>query len=171
MFVFENLDEKTRALMLQELEYDLERGTIFFDIRLKEAAKARYIELLTEALNHGTPETFSEAILEQQLLKETETRDLGERQIRAKISNIAHYNIGEGEFSRYYMRAICLFAIEKGVDEVEVYRAKQVSKPRPAGAERMKAKELLDQLRTTNISVKGSFPGPNSGKSIRLIKS
>ena len=95
MFVFENLDDKTRSLMLQELEYDLGRGTIFFDIRLKEGAKVRYIELLREALEYGTPEIFSEAILGQQLLKETETRDLGEKQIRAKISNIAHYNIGE----------------------------------------------------------------------------
>jgi hypothetical protein len=170
MFVFENLDDKTRSLMLQELEYDLGRGTIFFDIRLKEGAKVRYIELLREALEYGTPEIFSEAILGQQLLKETETRDLGEKQIRAKISNIAHYNIGEGEFNRYYMRAICLLAIQNSLDEVEVYRAKQVSKPRPASAERMKAEELLDHLRTTNISVKGSFPGPNSGRSIRFPK-
>lgn len=170
MFVLENLDEKTRSLMLQELDYDLARGTIFFDIRLKEDAKMAYIELLREALSHGTPEAFSEAILAHQLLKETETRDLGEKQIRAKISNIAHYNIGEGEFNRYYMRAICVLTIESVLDEVEVYRAKQVSKPRPASVERMKAKELLDHLRTTNISVEGSFPGPNSGRSIRLPK-
>ena len=168
MFVFENLDEKTRSLMVKELDYDLKHGSVFFDIRLKEDSKMRYTELLREALSQGTPETFSEAILSHHLLKEMETRDLGEKRIRAKISNIAHYNIGEGEFNRYYMRAICLRAIENGLDEVEVYRAKQVSKPRPAGAHRMKAKELLDHLRTTNISVQGSFPGPNSGRSIRL---
>lgn len=170
MFVFENLNEKTRALMLRELDRDTMLGTLFLDARLQENSREGYFELLHEALSRGTPESFSEAILDQQLLKETETRDLGEKQIQAKISNIAHYNIGEGEFNRYYMRAICLIAIENAWDEVEVYRAKQVSKPRPASAGRMKAKELLDHLRSTNISVQASFPGPNSGRSVRLPK-
>ncbi|MEX2162211.1 MAG: hypothetical protein WD751_09890 [Anaerolineales bacterium] len=40
--------------------------------------------------------------------------------------------------------------------------------PRPANDERKNAKDLLEHLRTTNISVAGSFPGPNSGRSVRL---
>jgi hypothetical protein len=170
MFDFENLNEKTRALMLRELDRDTALGILFFDNRLKEDSQDRYFDLLRKALEYGTPEAFSEAILGELLLKKTEARDLGEKQIRAKISNIAHYNIGEGEFNRYYMRAICLIAIEDGLEDVDVYRAKQVSKPRPASAGRMKAKELLDNLRTTNISVQASFPGPNSGRSVRLPK-
>src|SRR3989304_202527 len=98
MFVFENLNEKTRALMLRELDRDTALGILFFDNRLKEDSQDRYFDLLLKALEYGTPEAFSEAILGELLLKKTEARDLGEKQIRAKISNIAHYNIGEGGF-------------------------------------------------------------------------
>lgn len=156
--------------MLQELDYDLERDFTFFDVRLREESRSGYLDLLREVLQHGTPESFSEAVLSAQMLKETETRDLGDRRVVARISSIAHYNIGEAEFNRYYMRAICLRAHQEGIEEVEVYRAKPVVKPRPAEGERKNAKELLEHLRSTNISVAGSFPGPNSGRSIRFPK-
>ncbi|MEX2162212.1 MAG: hypothetical protein WD751_09895 [Anaerolineales bacterium] len=97
--------------MLQELEYDLEREAIFYDARLKEESRPHYLELLRQTLRQGTAESFTEAILAAHLLKGTETRDLGDKQVEAKISSIAHYNIGEGEFNRYTMRAVCLRAI------------------------------------------------------------
>lgn len=168
MFQLDDLNAQTRSLMLQELEQDLREGTSFYDARLREDGCELYFRLFVEALESGTPESFSEAIRSQGLLNETETRTVNGRSVEAKVSSIAHANIGEGEFNRYFMRAVCLQAIEQGLEEVEVYRAKQVTNPRPAGKERKNPKELLEYLRTTNISVAGSFPGPNSGRSVRL---
>lgn len=127
-----------------------------------------YFALLRNALLKGTAESFSEAIKNNYLLGETETRLVKGVQVSAKISSIAHKNIGEGEFKRYYMRAVCLKAIDQGIEEVEVYRAKPVENPRPEEPARKNAKQLLEYLRTTNISVEGSFPGPNSGRSIKI---
>ena len=173
MFSFENLDASTRVLMLQELDRDLERDAIFLDTRLNSGATDLYLKLLRAALESGTGESFSEAIGHHHLLKDEETRQVGEKEILAKVPRTAHYTLGEGEFNRYYMRAICLRAIELGQREVEVYRAKPVQTPRlesenTAGTFK-NARELLEQLRTTNISVARSFPGANSGKSLRLI--
>lgn len=169
MFEFEDLTPDTRSRMLQELERDLNARTIFYDSRLTEKGWTAYLRVLMTALESGTPESLSEALLTNSLLNPTETRDVGQgRLVQAKVSKIAHRNIGEAEFNRYYMRAICLKAIEQGNDEVEVFRARPSTNPRPDTADRMNPKELLEHLRTTNISVPGSFPGPNSGRSVRI---
>lgn len=155
--------------MLQELERDLSERAIFYDSRLTEKGRTVYLRVLMAALESGTPESFSEAILANSLLNPTETRDVGEgRVVQAKVSKIAHRNIGEAEFNRYYMRAICLKAIDQNADEVEVYRARPSTNPRPDAADSKNARELLEHLRTTDISVPGSFPGPNSGRSVRI---
>jgi hypothetical protein len=169
MFEFEDLTSDIRTRMLQELARDIEQKQIFYDSRLVENGRNLYLQILAQALEHDTPESFSEEILKNSLLNPTEMREISEgRTVQAKVSKIAHRNIGEAEFNRYYMRAICLKAIEQGIEEVEVYRARASANPRPDAADRKNAKDLLEHLRTTNISVPGSFPGPNSGRSVRI---
>jgi hypothetical protein len=170
MFQFEDLSQQTRLLMLQELEHDLNERTIFYDSRLSRKRHTDYLRLLMAALESGTPESFSEAILENHLLNPTETREVHGKPTEAKVSRIAHRNIGEAEFNRYYMRAICLKAIAEGIETVEVYRARPSANPRPDSPDHKNANELLSHLRTTNISIEGSFPGPNSGRSVRIPK-
>jgi len=108
------------------------------------------------------------------LLKGQETRLVGGKVVHASVPITAHFTLGEGEFNSYYMRAVCRRAVWEGQDEVEIYRGKQVTRPRPAAEHAVRSRknprELLDHMRATNISVEGAFPGPNSGKSIRLIK-
>jgi DNA repair protein RadC len=172
MFEFEDLTADTRTRMLQELARDVEQKQIFYDARLVESSRTLYLRLLADALEQGSPESFSEAILKNSLLNPTEMREIGEgRRVQAKVSKIAHRNIGEAEFNRYYMRAICLKAIEQSIEELAVYRARASANPRPDAADRKNAKDLLEHLRTTNISVLGSFPGPNSGRSVRIPSS
>jgi hypothetical protein len=86
----------------------------------------------------------------------------------------AHEMLGEGEFNRFYIRGLCLRAIEDGIPDVEVYRAKPVDSPRPESqaliGQRIKAEALLQDLRArTNVEpALGCPPGPNSGLSVRL---
>jgi hypothetical protein len=42
--------------------------------------------------------------------------------------------LAEGEFNRFYIRALCVRAIEDGLPEVIVYRAKEVQSARPESA-------------------------------------
>ena len=82
----------------------------------------------------------------------------------------------EGEFNRFYIRALCKRVISDNKGRLEIYRAKQVSNPR-IESEMMIGRiidpsKLLDDLRT-NIGVDtvlGLPCGPNSGLSIRIIK-
>jgi hypothetical protein len=86
----------------------------------------------------------------------------------------AHEMLAEGEFNRFYIRALCLRAIEDGVSEVIVYRAKDVEHARSESQQkigsRVAAELLLRDLRT-HVGVDtalGLPPGPNSGLSVHL---
>ena len=83
--------------------------------------------------------------------------------------------LAEGEINRFYARGLCLRAIKDGKPEVQVYRAKEVSKPRTASIALIDTKlavaALLEDLRES-IGVDtalGLPPGPNSGISVKLV--
>lgn len=82
--------------------------------------------------------------------------------------------LAEGEFNRFYIRAICVRAMESGVREVTVYRAKEVLDARTESTRKIgqsvSAEELLRDLRTSQgiDTALGLPPGPNSGLSVYL---
>lgn len=86
----------------------------------------------------------------------------------------AHEMLAEGEFNRFYIRAICLRAIEDGISEVVVYRAKRVQHARSESERKIgqlvSAEPLLRDLREHPgaDTALGLPPGPNSGLSIQL---
>lgn len=110
-------------------------------------------------------------------MKESEQRKKrGGGYTTAKVPVNAPDMLSEGEFNRYYMRGICIQVIEENRDEVEVYRGKKVSNPRPESQAKLgsmlSAKTLLDDLRES-VGVDtalGLPPGPNSGLTIRMVK-
>jgi hypothetical protein len=82
--------------------------------------------------------------------------------------------LAEGEFNRFYVRGLCLRAIDEGIDRLVIYRAKAVEEPRPDSNRRIgrsvNPRTLLDDLRR-NAGVDtalGIPPGPNSGLSVKL---
>ena len=82
--------------------------------------------------------------------------------------------LAEGEFNRFYARGLCTRAIEDGIQEVEVYRGKQVSQPRPESeamiGKRLSARAILEDIRRSPgvEPALGLPPGPNSGLTVRL---
>ncbi len=95
-----------------------------------------------------------------------------EKPVRVPIT--APDTLAEGEFNRFFVRGLCVKAIEDGIPEVEVYRGKQVNQPRPQSeamiGKRISAKRLLDDLRVSQgvEPALGLPPGPNSGLTVRL---
>ena len=82
--------------------------------------------------------------------------------------------LAEGEFNRYYMRGVCLRAIDEGIAEVMVYRGKFVEQPRAqfealAGT-KISVPLFLGDLRCQpGVQTKSGLPcGPNSGLTICL---
>ena len=85
----------------------------------------------------------------------------------------APLTLAEGEFNRFYIRALCKFAIYNN-KKIRVYRAKTVSNPRIESEEKigqiLDANCLLNDLRqNVGIDTFLGLPSVNSGLSIEII--
>ena len=174
---YENLDESTRSFMLSEVDLDLSHGNLYMSPRLNELGEQNYVSLLKEAIEH-----HDDAWLAHQLHGRGYMKDYEQRKKRgggftmAKVPITAPDTLSEGEFNRYYVRGLCLRVTEEGMNQVEVYRGKSVSQPRPESeallGKKLAAEVLLKDLRES-IGVEpalGLPRGPNSGLTVRMVK-
>jgi hypothetical protein len=174
-FDYKHLDSRTRALMLVEIERDIANDNLYLSDNLSDFGCESYPTLLRQAALEGNEQSFAEA-LQSCLNSHEKPRRLASGGFSKPpiMRRNAHEMLAEGEFNRYYMRAICLRAIEDGIDEVIVYRAKEVVHARSGSeqkiGERVPTKALLEDLRTHPgvDTALGLPPGPNSGLCIRL---
>jgi len=173
---FENLDERTRQLMLKEMDYDIAHNQLHISPFLSGQGQRDYASLLRESMQSGNDETLAESLrAHRRILKTLPRRNpKGGYSISATPENAAQV-LAESEFNRYYIRALARRAIEDGISELVIYRAKPVSNPRPESEARIETslppKELLDDLRThpgDEPPTLGVPSGPNSGLSVRL---
>ena len=171
-----NLDERTRALMLEEVDYDTARQQLHISPYLSGQGQRDYEELLRAAIESGDEETLAEKLNEHRRIARTAHRRKpdGGYTIVTVPHNAAQI-IAESEFNRYYIRAVCRRALEDGIDELVVYRAKPVGTPRPESEELVEstvapAELLRDFLEETGDAApqRGMPGGPNSGISVRL---
>ncbi|WP_410510167.1 hypothetical protein RSJ42_08630 [Methanosarcina hadiensis] len=141
---------------------------------MNEEGAHLYPELLLKAIDEGNEITFGADLLSHGCFNTHVLRN-GKP---TKMPSNAHETLSEGEFNRFYIRALCLRAINEGC-ELEVYRAKQVSNPRPDSQimighiiDAISSESLLNDLRTsTGIDTALGLPnGPNSGLSVRIKK-
>jgi hypothetical protein len=173
---FSNLDDRTRKYMLDEFDKDVTAKRLYLSPRLNDEGRKKYETILRFAIQQG-----NEALLAQTLASyineyEQKSKPSGGYTM-ARIPITASEMLAEGEFNRYYCRGVCRKTLEEGLEEVEVYRAKEVQNPRPQSqarvGSRLKANKLLNDLRT-NVGVDtalGVPAGPNSGLSVRLPQS
>lgn len=173
-FHFHNLDEKTRQFMLDEFEQDLRNNTLYFSPRLSERGRTEYPNLLREAIKTGDDSILASAIATGGCLSPTEPRRTRTGVTTAKVPVTAPVTLAEGEFNRFYARGLCRRAIADGEKELVIYRAKQVTNPRPDSKAkidtRLSPHALLQDLRTHQgvDPALGLPPGPNSGLSVKL---
>lgn len=175
-FEFKNLDECTRSFMLKEFEKDSDEKALYISDRLNENGKEFFPTLLRDAIMSGDEEILSERLATGDFFNKTYSRknkNGGLTDVKMPVN--AATTLAEGEFSRFYARAICLRAIENGIKEVKVYRAKEVQNPRFESEEKIgktvSAEKLLDDLRNNigmNLAL-GIPAGPNSGLNVELI--
>jgi|GEM_PF-289464 len=174
-FDFRNLDERTRSLMLDEIRSDAIQDRLYQSPRLSEAGRQRYPNILIQAITEGSDATLATDLRVPGMMNETEIRKKPSGGVTtAVVPFTAPETLAEGEFNRFYMRAICRRAIEDGQSRVTAYRAKPVMNARSASEQligrQLDAQRLLEDLRTS-IGVDtalGLPPGPNSGLSVHL---
>jgi hypothetical protein len=124
-----NLNQDTRKLMLEEVAHD--GLALFISPRLNLVGTQMYPLLLIDAINRYDDTWLANEISQKNLLNSIENRNTKNGIIQAKVPSNADELIAEGEFNRFYMRAICVYAINNKTTNLIVYRAKQVSNPRP----------------------------------------
>ncbi|MGE0448369.1 MAG: hypothetical protein AB7Q29_02180 [Vicinamibacterales bacterium] len=172
---YRNLDARTRALMVAEVERDIASNTLFLSDNLSPQGQLDYSNLLKAAAQTGSDVTLA-AEIRPRLNSHEKPRKLrsgGFSKPPVMRSN-AHEMLAEGEFNRFYIRALCALAIEDGLNGVVVYRAKAVENPRTESEQKIgqtvRPEALLQDLRTHPgvDTALGLPPGPNSGLSIQL---
>jgi len=169
------LSERIRGLMMNEVGYDQARGALYLSKRFSERGRVEYAEILGGVVRGADDDTLAAQLRARGCFGETETsHSKTGKLIIKKVPINAADTFAEGEFNRFYVRAVCLAAIEDGHGKVEVYRARYSENPRIESealiGRMIDAQQLLEDLRT-NIGVDtclGLPPGPNSGLSARL---
>jgi len=172
---YRNLDQRTRNLMLAEIERDIAENTLYLSDNLSPQGQTDYPDLIRAAARDGSDVTLGAAILGRLNSHEKPRRlKSGELSKPPVMRSNAHEMLAEGEFNRFYIRALCLRAIEDGIAEVIVYRAKAVQNARSESERKIgqgvPVEALLRDLRTHQgvDTALGLPPGPNSGLSVRL---
>jgi len=172
MFEFKDLIDVTRAHMLDEANIKGAQVTEYYGRRLTQAGRAEWPELLREAIRAGTAETLTREVSRRGLIKLKEMSHRNGVPYEKKVPSNAAELLAEGEFNRYYCRAVCLRAIAEG-RMVKVYRGRNSANPRPESEEwigkLVDPKALLEDLRT-NVGGEPALglPSVNSGLTVCL---
>ena len=164
--------ESVREFMVSEVERDIGAGSLYLGDRLSSRGRAEYPDLLREAVASHDDSWLASRIVGR--LNTFEDYTLRGQTRRRRVRSDAAAVLAEGEFNRFYIRAVCVRAIRLQVSEVLVFRAKAVRDPRPESqarvGTRVNAAALLADLRQ-NIGVEtalGIPAGPNSGLSVKF---
>lgn len=175
-FNLSDLNDRTRVLMAEEIQRDTLTGNLYLSNRLNEHGRNIYPDLLINAAQKGTIASLANSIQTNGCLIAFETRRTKHGMTQAKVPYDANEMLAEGEFNRFYIRAICRRAIEED-KMIVVFRAKQVTNPRSESQRKigqiMNPEAVLNDLRQHQgvDTALGLPPGPNSGLSIRLGQS
>src|SRR5262245_10264720 len=121
-FRFYDDAEKTRARMRAEIDRDVAQNQVFLSDRLNHGGRLAWLERLRAAVASGTERSLSDSIrgLMNSTYMRRKPRSFDEY-VEVQVPWNAHEVLGEGEFNRFYIRALCLRAIEEG-RYLEIYR-------------------------------------------------
>ena len=176
---YENLDDETRRLIIEEITADIEEGRgdpargLYISSYLNETGARMWPELLLEAVRTGRDDTLARDLNRRGAFKaQVERRKPRGGFTMARVPVTAADTLAEAQFNMYYMRALGLRAIELGVGLV-VYRAKRVENPRSTSEQMigtmLDPADVLAALRSTRgVNPPTHIPLPNTGITVRL---
>jgi hypothetical protein len=167
---YHNLDEETRKYMLEEIEISIAAGKMYESNYLTPTGKSEFPSLLRNSCETGSDDTLAAILAEgNRLLQRTMRKKPTGGFTEVDVPHTANSTLAEGEFNRFYIRAMCRRAQAEGRLTVLVYRAADRDKERSASialiGQHVDAAELLAKLRELP-DFKSGFPEPNTGLSV-----
>jgi hypothetical protein len=171
-----NLDQRIRDLMIAEIDFDIAQNTLYISSRLSAVGVTDYPDLLNYAARLADDTGLASQLAQHSRINPTYQRRNPKTggYTTDTMNRDAHETLAEGEFNRFYIRALCRRAIDDRIQSLIICRVKLVANPRPGSVAREGAsvdpKNLLADLRAnpgveTALQIPG---GPNSGLSARL---
>lgn len=164
-----DLNPEIRQLMIQEMDHD--DKNLYESTNLNAQGRVAWCQLLKDAIANHSDDWLANELVRQRLLNSHYLRQ-GKPVAMPKD---AHTKLAEGEFNRFFMRGICMKAIQLGAPAVVGYRARASLNSRPESiaivGKKFAPQELLDRLRSTiGTDTPFGYPGSaNSGLSVALI--
>lgn len=170
-FNFMDLTSDIRQKMIKEIQEDIAKNNLYYSKRFNQNGKQKYPEILIKNVtSNGNDVSLGLELKENQCFLTEEMSARGLRKVPVNAPEI----FAEGEFNRFYIRALCLHALAEGKN-LEVYRAKNVVGARSSSQEKIgdlvDPQSLLNDVRN-NIGIDthlGLPAGPNSGLSVKLV--
>jgi hypothetical protein len=174
-FDFKDLDDATRKEMAAEIDFDVKAGKLYLSKYFKEGVGPQYEQLLRQAAAKHNEAWLADEIRGAGLMRANThaKHPKKDEMIEKDVPITAAETLAEGEFNRFYARALCKRAIA-AKKQLEIYRAKEVMNARSESqamiGKRFDPQALLDDLRTSQgMDTALKLPsGPNSGLSVRL---
>lgn len=172
---YANLDDPTRKFMVEEIDMDVENGTIYISPWLTDIGGQDWPKLLRSAAETGNDDSLAAELRRGGRIRKTaERRKPKGGYTIYNVPVTASHTMAEGEFNRFYVRGLCRRAIDKDIDHLIIYRAKAVEKPRPDSEQKIgkpiDPQAVLEDLRASPgvEPALGLPPGPNSGLTAKL---
>ncbi len=164
-----SLNQTTRELMVDEFNSDIKSESCYTSTRFHEVGKACYMKIMSGHLKNGSDNSLAEDLTSNDCFNTHETDKNGKEK---KVPVTAAQTFAEGEFNRFYMRAVSLRAISEN-SSIEVYRARFSENPSPESealiGKNLDPKILLKDLRDCKgIETTLGLPRPNSGLSVKI---
>jgi hypothetical protein len=173
MFQFENLDDATRSSMLEAIEESESTGNIYYSARFNPDGRNQWLTLLKQAVQQFNEHWLAYQLEFNRLMNNLESaaRPSGGYTLR-HVPHTAAETMAEGQFNRFYILGLCKRARAEGITHLEIYRAKEPSKPRPKSqaliGTLLSIDEIESQLKVKEASLNSQLVQPNSGLCVKL---
>ncbi len=150
-----NLNDTVRQYMLAEFEH----GDLYLSPRLNESGKQKWESLLKDAIQYHTDVWLERELTRRNCFLDTEylKSSMG-RTVKRAINKAQSARIlSEREFNRYYLRGLCVAALEQGKSHLILYKAKASAVPgetlRKTVGTPIDAAALLSTMRARSVSL------------------
>lgn len=175
MYLFENLDSDARECMAEAIAEAENGGAIYYGPHLKETAAGQFVALLKEAAGGHDEQWLTAQLNAHGLLNKIEKhKTKAGKEVTQKMPAEAAETLASGQFNRFYMLGLCKWAQYNDITHLQVYRAKEITNPRPEAAylagRLIPVDDVESQLKGRDQSLYSLLGDPNSGLSLRVPK-